>query len=220
MISRTTLQRYIPLCAAALPLTAIAAPDNLDDWQNQRSDLSSTWTITQLLGDDVIAGEDTEVGEVADVMLDAEGNIQSLLVYSNGNQVEQGFRTVEWPVLLFEPNDVLLSIAQQPSEFGDQQVAGSPHELIGENQFSAVNILGMGVQVEDAAYAEVEDLVVNEQGQVTSAIIDPDGIDTDSYWIPTEIGWIDPEWVMILPYTRGDIEQSGAYQDGVDGGDS
>lgn len=215
----TALQRYITLCAAALPLTAVAAPDNLDDWQDQRSDPASTWTMTQLLGDDVIAGEDTEVGEVADVFLDAEGNVESLLVYSNGNEVERGFRTVDWPVLLFEPSDVLLSIAQQPSEFGDQPVASSPQELIDEDQYSAVSMLGMGVEVEGSAYAEVEDLVMNEQDQVTSAIIDPDGMDTDNYWIPTDFGWIDPEWVMVVPYSQSDIEQAGTYQDGGDEGE-
>ncbi|MFW3615257.1 PRC-barrel domain-containing protein [Billgrantia antri] len=214
----TVLQRYIPLCVAALPLTALAAPGNLDDWQNQRSDSASTWTMRQLLGDDVIAGEKTEVGEVADVLLDAEGRVESLLVYSNGNEVNRGFRTVEWPVLRFEPSDVLLSIAQQPSEFGDQPVASSPQELIGEDQYSALSMLGMGVEVEGAAYAEVEDLVVNEQNQVTSAIVDPDGMDTDSYWIPTDLGWIDPEWIMIVPYSQSDIEQAGAYQ-GDDGGE-
>ncbi len=206
------LHRLIPLCAAALPFTAMAAPDNLSDWQNQRSDSSSTWTITQLLGDDVIAGENTEVGEVADVILDRQGNIQSLLVYSNGNQVERGFRTVEWPVKVFEPDDVLLSIDQQPAKFGNRQATRSPQTLYDKNQLSASAMLGMGVQVEDSPYAEVEDLVVNDQGQVTSAIIDPDGMDTDNYWLPTDLGWVNPEWVMVMPYSQSDIEQTGAYQ--------
>ena len=209
------LHRLIPLCAAALPLTAMAAPENLSDWQNQRSDPSTAWTITQLLGDDVIAGENTEVGEVADVILDAQGNIQSLLVYSNGNAVERGFYTTEWPVKLFEPTDVLLSIDQQPSEFGNQQSTLSPQELFGQNQFSASAMLGMGVQVEDSAYAEIEDLVVNDQGQVTSAIIDPDGMETDNYWIPTEMGWVNPDWILVLPYSQSDIEQSGSYQGNI-----
>lgn len=208
----TRLHRLIPLCAAALPFTAMAAPDNLSDWQAQRSDPTSTWTITQLLGDDVIAGKNTEVGEVADVLLDRQGNIQSLLIYSNGNQVERGFRTVEWPVKIFEPRDVLLSLGQQPSEFGKRQIARSPQKLYGQDQLSASAMLGMGVQVGGSPYAEVEDLIVNDQGQVTSAVIDPDGLDTDNYWIPTDLGWVNPEWVMVVPYSQEAIEQSGAYQ--------
>ncbi len=223
------LYRLIPLCAAALPFTAMAAlpftamaaaPENLSDWQNQRSDPSSTWTITQLLGDDVIAGENTEVGEVSDVIFDDQGTIQSLVVYSNGNQVERGFRTVEWPVEVFEPSDVLLSIGQQPPEFGDLQVTLSPAELFGQNQFSARAMLGMGVQVEGSPYAEIEDLVLNEQGQVTSAIIDPDGMETANYWIPTEIGWVNPDWIMVLPYPQSDIEQTGSYQRNSSGNNS
>ncbi|MEH6641671.1 hypothetical protein [Vreelandella glaciei] len=208
------LYRLIPLYVTVLPLTAMAAPENLSDWQNQRSDPDTTWTITQLLGDEVIAGEntDTGVGKVADVILDDQGNIQSLLVYSNGNQVERGFRTVEWPVKLFEPSDVLLSIRHQPSEFGNLQVTLSPEELFGQNQFSASSILGMGVHVEGLPYAEIEDLVLNDQGQVTSAVIDPDGMETASYWVPTEFGWINPDWTMVLPYPKSDIEQAGSYQ--------
>jgi sporulation protein YlmC with PRC-barrel domain len=211
----THLHRLIPLCAAALPFTAVAAPENLNDWQNQRSDPSTAWTMTQLLGDDVIAGENTEVGEVADVILDAQGSIQSLLVYSNGNQVERGFRTVEWPVKLFEPEDVLLSITQTPQEFGNQQTTRSPRELFNQNQLSASSLLGMGVQVGGSAYAEVEDLVVNDQGQVTSAIIDPDGLETDNYWIPTELGWVSPEWMLVVPYSQSNIEQTGSYQGNI-----
>lgn len=216
--------RWIPLCAVSLPFTilpfmAMAAPENLSDWQNQRSDPSSTWTITQLLGDDVIAGENTEVGEVADVIFDDQGTIQSLVVYSNGNQVERGFRTVEWPVEVFEPSDVLLSIGQQPSEFGDQQATLSPVELFGQNQFSARTMLGMGVQVEGSPYAEIEDLVLDEQGQLTSAIIGTDGIDATNYWVPTEIGWVNPDWIMVLPYSQSDIEQTDSYQ-GNSGGEN
>ncbi len=206
------LYRLLPLCAAALPFTAMAAPENLSDWQNQRGDPSSTWTITQLLGDDVIAGENTEVGEVADVIFDDQGIIQSLIVYSNGNQVERGFRIVEWPVEVFEPSDVLLSIRQQPSEFGNQQVTLSPDELFGQNQFSASDMLGMSVQVEGSPYAEIEDLVLNEEGQVTSAVIDPDGMETVNYWIPAEIGWVNPDWVMVLPYSQIDIEKTDSYR--------
>ncbi|MBS9405536.1 PRC-barrel domain-containing protein [Halomonas sp. TRM85114] len=209
----TYLDRLFPLCIAALPLTAMAAPENLSDWQDQRGDPSSTWTISQLLGDDVIAGENTEVGEVTDVIFDDQGTIQSLVVYSNGNAVERGFRTVEWPVKVFEPSDVLLSIGQQPSEFGNQQVTHSPVEFFGQNQFSARTMLGMGVQVEGSPYAEIEDLVLNEQGQVTSAVIDPDGMETANYWLPTDIGWINEDWVMILPYSQSDIEQSDSYSD-------
>ncbi len=209
----TYLNRLIPLCAAALPFTAMAAPENLNDWQNQRGDPSSTWTISELLGDDVIAGENTEVGEVTDVIFDDQGAIQSLVVYSNGNQVERGFRTVEWPVKVFEPSDVLLSIGQQPSEFGNQQVTLSPVELFDQNQFSARAMLGMGVQVEGSPYAEIEDLVLNEQGQVTSAVIDPDGMETANYWVPTDFGWINSDWLMILPYSQNDIEASDPYSD-------
>ncbi|NYS62032.1 PRC-barrel domain-containing protein [Vreelandella salicampi] len=205
----TCLNRLIPLCAA-LPFTAMAAPENLSDWQNQRSDSASNWTITQLLGDDVIAGENTEVGEVTDVILDDQGNLQSLVIYSNGNAVERGFRTVEWPVKLFEPSDVLLSIGHQPSAFGDQQVTLSSVELFGQNQLSARAMLGMGVHVEGSPYAEIEDLILNDQGQVTSAVIDPDGMETDNYWIPTDFGWINEDWVMTMPYSQSDIEQSGS----------
>ncbi|MCG7601590.1 PRC-barrel domain-containing protein [Halomonas sp. McH1-25] len=212
------LHRLIPLCAAALPFAAMAAPEDLSDWQNQRGDPSASWAITQLLGDDVIAGENTEVGEVADVILDAQGNIQSLLVYSNGNAVERGFYTTEWPVKLFEPSDVLLSIDQQPEEFADQQHSTSPQQFFNEDQYSASSILGMGVQVEESAYAEVEDLVVNDQGQVTSAIIDPDGMDTDNYWVPTDLGWVNPAWILVVPYSQSDIEQSGAYQGNIGNG--
>ncbi|SFU65465.1 PRC-barrel domain-containing protein [Halomonas korlensis] len=203
--------RLIILCIGALPFTVMAAPENLSDWQDQRSDPSSTWTITQLLGDDVIAGEDTEVGEVADVIFDDQGNIQSLVIYSNGNQVERGFRTIEWPVEVFEPSDVLLSIGQQPSEFGDQQVTLSPGELFSQNQVSARAMLGMGVQVEGSPYAEVEDLILNEQGELTSAVIGTDGIEATNYWLPTELGWVTPDWIMVLPYSQSDIERTDSY---------
>ncbi|CAM4239206.1 PRC-barrel domain-containing protein [Vreelandella rituensis] len=175
------LNRLIPLFAAALPFTAMAAPENLNDWENQRSDPASSWTINQLLGDDVIAGENTKVGEVTDVIFDDQDNLQSLVIYSNGNAVARGFRTVEWPVKLFEPSDVLLSIGQQPSEFGNQQVTLSPAELFGQNQFSARAMLGMGVHIDGSPYAEIEDLVMHEQGQATSAVIDPGGMETTNY---------------------------------------
>lgn len=206
------LNRLIPLFAVALPFTTMAAPENLTDWENQRSDHASSWTINQLLGDDVIAGENTEVGEVTDVIFDDQGNLQSLVIYSNGNAVARGFRTVEWPVKLFEPSDVLLSIGQQPSEFGNQQATLSPEELFGQNQFSARALLGMGVHVDGSPYAEIEDLVMNEQGQATSAVIDPDGMEVANYWVPTDFGWINADWAMIMPYSQSDIEQSGSYQ--------
>ncbi|MHB0776087.1 PRC-barrel domain-containing protein [Halomonas sp. WWR20] len=202
----------IPLCLAALPLAAEAAPETLENWQSEKDASQAAWTISQLLGDDVIAGENTEVGEVTDVVLDKEGNITSIIVHSNGNQVERGYRKVEWPVKLFEPSDVLLSIAQQPSEFGKLEHSDSPQGLIGEDMFSADSVLGMSVQVEGLPYGEVEDLGIDEQGQVTSAIIDPDGVETPDYWIPSEMGWISPEWILVIPYTQSEIEQTTPYE--------
>ncbi|GAB2793723.1 hypothetical protein GCM10027040_20080 [Halomonas shantousis] len=204
--------RLIPLCLAALPLTAWAAPETLENWQDEKNASQPAWMISQLLGDDVIAGENTEVGEVTDVVLDEEGNVTSIIVYSNGNQVERGYREVSWPVKLFEPSDVLLSIAQQPSAFGELEHSETPQELIGEDRFSADSILGMSVQVEDKPYGEVEDLGIDEQGQVTSAVIDPDGLETSDYWIPSDMGWISPEWILVIPYTQSEIEQTAPYE--------
>ncbi len=73
-------------------------------------------------------------------------------------------------------------------------------------------MLGMSIQVEGSPYAEIEDLVLNEEGQVTSAVIDPDGMETVNYWIPTEIGWVNPDWVMVLPYSQIDIEKTDSYR--------
>lgn len=210
----TRLHRLLPLCLATLSLPAMAAPQSLDDWRDQRPDSVDTWTLSQLIGDDVIAGENSEVGEVDDVILDTDGNIQSLVVYSNGNHAERGYRQVDWPVEVFEPFDPTLSIAEKPDAFAKQQVQDSAAALAGDEQFLASRLLGMGVQVEGAPYAEVEGLIVDADDQVSSVVIDPDGLDTADYWIPTDLGWINPEWAMIVPYGKSEVESAGSYQDG------
>lgn len=195
-----------PILAIAYPLTAVGAPADLSEWPGGSYDKNTDWVITQLLSDDVIASQHTEVGEVYDVLLDADGTIQSILIYSNGNHAERGYYQVDWPVKSFEPTDPTLSIAMSVEQFQQLETAQTADSLIGENQYGARELLGMGVWVDELAYAEVGNLVVNDNEQVVSAIIDPDGLDTPDYWIPTDLGWISADRVIVVPYSQSAIE--------------
>lgn len=194
------------LLAAAYPFAALAAPQSLDEWPGGTFDESTDWVITELISDEVIASQHTEVGEVYDVVLDADGAIQSIIVHSNGNHADRGYREVEWPVDAYEPPDPTLSLTKSVEEFQQLDAAQSAEELIGEGEFSARDLLGMGVWVEGRPYAEIGNLVVSDGAQVVSAIIDPDGLDTPDYWIPTDLGWITTDWVIVVPYSQSAIE--------------
>ncbi|MEC9482265.1 MAG: PRC-barrel domain-containing protein [Halomonas sp.] len=204
--------RLIPVLAAALPLTAMAAPQNLSNWQGGQ--INEAWTLSQLLGDDVIAEQDTEVGEVVDVLFNEQGQIDSIIVYSNGNNVSPGYRRIDWPVDVFEPTDPLLSINQPPSAFGNLQSFESISALADAgglySLYSGESMVGMGVRTGNSPYGEVEDIVIAND-RITSTVVDPDGRDTVNYRIPSELGWIGSDWVLVVPYSQSEIEQTRPY---------
>ena len=198
------------LILAALPAAALAAPDSLDQWHTSTG-TDHTWPISALMGDDVIAGSNTEVGNVTDVVLGDQGRIMSLIVHSNGNAVDAGYYQVEWPVKLFEPGDVLLSIDATPETFAQMTRLDSPADAVADHHYLASQLLGMGVEVEGNAWEEIENLIVSGDQRINSIVIAKDGADSADYWIPASPGWINAQQVMVVPYAQADIESGHDY---------
>ena len=211
--------------AAALAMAhagPAAAQDVVDlaDWDYQT--LYEGWMAESMIGAGVIGENDEEIGEVENIIIGPDNQVQSIIVEAGGfldigdthlrvpwDQVELGeaMDTVTVPVSEENVDDFTLF------EEGAEPITGGPRA------WRATELIDDYVYLEDGTgYGLVQDLVFSQQGELQAVILEPDvAYDVDGPYALPYYGYdygFDPGYDYYeLPYTEDDIAGLDTFDD-------
>lgn len=195
---------------AATPATAQEMVD-LKDWD--QSKLYDGWSAEALFDTPVYGVEGEDIGEVENLIVDADGKVEAIVVEAGGvwdigdthfrvpwGDVEVGPAMERLTVPVDEDNVANFSL------FDDEVVTGP-------QSYRATELIDDLVSLKDApAYGRVDDLLFDREGQLQAVIVEPDvayGIGVGrpyAYPYAYPAGYEPRGEYYELPYTRADIE--------------
>jgi sporulation protein YlmC with PRC-barrel domain len=189
---------------------------------SQRDFYNNGWTAQQLFDKDVYGENGDQAGDVDNLLIGANGQIQSVIVDSGGFLgIGDTDYAVPWNKVKFSDHMQRLTVpvtSDNISKFSvfhpDQQ---NGNQRNGKREFRATELMGDYVSLKDVpGYGIVRDLVFNDNAKLQAVVISPDvanGVG-GPYAYPYYgygYGWRPGANYYNLPYSQNEISKLGPF---------
>ena len=219
------------LAMAASPFAVAQAQTNQSDqagvsdkidvalWSQQ--DLYDGWTVQQLFDTEVRGSENDEIGEIENLVIDADGNVTKVIIEAGGFlDIGDTHFAVDWDQVEIGPEMAWVEVPVDEDnvpEFslfeGDEEVATGPRA------WRASELLNDYVSLQDSPrYGIVDDIVIDRQGKVQAVVVYPDvtyGVGRPyayPYYGYADDPAFDPGAESYdLPYTLSEVQELGPF---------
>ena len=210
----------IALAVAATPLAAAgAAGDRIDITTWNQADLYDGWTAQQLFDSDVRGIENDEIGEIENLVINADGKITKVIVEAGGFlDIGDTHFAVPWDQVEFGPGLDWIEIPVDEDNVDEFSLFEGDEEVItGPRAWRASELINDYVALEDRrGYGIVQDLVFNPDGEVQAVVVYPDvGYGIGHPFAYPYYGYdrgFDPgAETYDLPYTMSEVNELGPF---------
>ncbi|MEQ8603404.1 MAG: PRC-barrel domain-containing protein [Marivibrio sp.] len=187
----------------------------LSDWSYDA--LYGDWRLTSLMEASVHAETGERVGWVEDVIFDQNGVIDTVVVETKGDMVENGrFFEVEWDTLVFDSQERAVTLPYTVAQVLDLETAPTHAAFDSGQERRGEALLSMVVNLDGREpYGRVDDLLMNVVGKVDAYVVEPDGEEGMGYALPYDPNRIDTSVEhTTLPYTQDKIIELGRFDYG------
>ena len=202
-------------CALALSTTgAVAqAQDAIDIATWDQSHLYKGWSAENMFNTPVRDIDGDEIGEVENIIVNADGSIRSLIIEAGGFlDIGDTHFDVSWDQITVGPGLEYVTIPIEDDNYDQFNLFGNDDVVTGPRAWRATELMDDYVSLEDVrGYGYVNDLIFNNDGQLQAVIVNPDvGYGTRGYYAYPYYGYdygYDPGLNTYgLPYNRSQIE--------------
>lgn len=201
--------------APAPQATAASETTILSDWSY--GPLYQSWRLTTLMEASVHAETGERVGWVEDVIFDQDGAIDTVVVETKGDMVDNGrFFEAEWETLVFDSEERAVTLPYTVAEVVDLETAPTHAAFDSRGERRGEALLSMVVNLDGREpYGRVDDLLVNTIGKVDAYVVEPDGEEGMGYALPYDPNRIDTSVEhATLPYTQDKVIELGRFDYG------
>lgn len=180
---------YAATAAAALTLglpAAAAAQDDgdgvisLDEWDYDEDLGGQRWHAEALIGADVIGDEGEEFGNVENIVVNADGSVESVIVEAGGFlDMGDTHLSVPWDNMTYMPEEEAVQVSVSADNVDSFTLFETRGEVEGPsnqpNEWRVTELLDDYVLVNDGVgFGLVEDVVFSQQGQLQAVVVKPD----------------------------------------------
>ena len=212
----------ITLALSATPLAvASAASDKIDITSWDQAELYDGWTAEQLFDTEVRGSDDEDIGEIENLVLNADGKVTKIIVEAGGFlDIGDTHFAVNWDEVEFAPDLEWVKVpvdeenVQNFSLFDDSEDVAT-----GPRAWRASELINDYVTLEDQPrYGIVQDIVIGSDGNVEAVVVTPDvayGVGRPYAYPYYGYGYdrdFDPgAETYDLPYTMSEVEELGPF---------
>lgn len=212
-------------CAAALPVSILGTADrasaetrtasseevvDLTTWDYGA--LTKGWGAEELLDTTVRGADGEEMGEVENILVNAEGNVEKIIVEAQGFlDIGDTHFSVPWDQVEIGPDMEYVIVPINEDNLEDFNLFDDSEVSAGPRSWRVTELIDDYVTLEaDLDYGYVEDLIFDQEGKLQSVVIVPAvAFGTPGYYAYPYYGYdygYDPgSDIYALPYTRDQI---------------
>lgn len=201
---RTLLVLVVAMAAASAAFSAEG------DWSNDQL-YREGWRASRLMGKPVRNNEKV-IGEVSDLIINGNGDLERLLVRSHGLVAtgENNFGVV-WPLVTLarDFSSVTVPVSEEfATLYNADRVVLTP------NRWSVKRLLGARVVVEGPAeYGRMDDVIFNREGQIRAIVVDPAAPEKGLTAIPwRDVRVADDHQLVEVPLKMDEITRSDDFR--------
>lgn len=211
------------ISAAAVQTTTAATPPNVVDLQKwDTSTLATGWSAEALLGDDVYGPDGNEIGEIEDILVGSDNQIEAVIVETEAFlDVGDVHARVDWNKVSKGPEDDSVTIPLTQDTLDESRIDYDSEAM--PRTWRVREFIGDVVGLEDRPnYGVVDDVIFSDGGDILAVIASPNygyGVGRQVYpYYGYGYGWDPGYGYYNLPYTRAQVGQYGPYDRGQIGG--
>lgn len=200
---RNTTRSIVLAALLAMLVAPAGAATGLERWDYEP--LIDDWRASAVLGGDVFTRNGREIGDVTDLIFNAQGYITTVIVRADRSVVESGdaYYPVRWGNVDFDPNARAITVDRTLSSIRDLPSRASAAAVTPTGDHRASRLIGLAAALDDRApYGEVDDLLIDAgAGRLSALLIEPDGRDAAQIAVPAHMAWIDSDTATVeLPF--------------------
>lgn len=187
-------------------------------WAQER-DFENGWTAEQLIDTEVQGQTGEDIGEVENLVVGTDAQIQKIIVESGGLwDIADTHFAVPWDQVKVGPNLEQVTVPVNEENVEDFSLFDEDDEVqTGERAWRASELMNDYVSLKDyVGYGMVQDLLFSQNGELTAVIVYPDvGYGIGGPYAYPYYGYdrgFDPgSGYYQLPYTRNEIAELGPF---------
>ena len=216
-----TTATALAMSAAPLAMALAQSDQKIDIASWNQADLYDGWTAEQLFDTEVRGLENDEIGEIENLVINADGKVNKVIIESGGFlDIGDTHFAVNWDDLEFGPDMEWVQVPVDEDNLEEFSLFDGDDEVeTGPREWRASELINDYVALEDVrGYGIVQDIVIGRDGNVEAVVVYPDvayGVG-GPYAYPYYGYDYDPAFdpgaeTYNLPYTMSEIQELGPF---------
>lgn len=211
----------IALALSAAPLATVsAANDKIDIASWDQADLYDGWTAEQLFDTEVRGSNDEDIGEIENLVVDADGKVRKVIVEAGGFlDIGDTHFAVPWDQVEFGPDLEWVKVPVDEDSIENFSLFEGEEVETGPRAWRASELINDYVTLQDVpGYGIVQDIVFDQDGNVEAVVVYPDvayGVGRPYAYPYYGYGYdrdFDPgAETYDLPYTMSEVQELGPF---------